>query len=81
MYYFTEALKVMTDYQKFNCEQFVDKVSQIESKQHKSDPIDVKKELFSREVDGCIKVYKEEPEKIRQYLEKKKKQLANKTRG
>lgn len=43
MYFFTEALKLMTEYQKFNCEQFVEKISQIEAKQHKDAAISVTK--------------------------------------
>jgi hypothetical protein len=73
LYFFTEALKLITEYQKLTPEPFLLKASKIEAKEHKSEPANLSREEFGKLVDGCMKVYREKPEKIRSYLEKKRK--------
>ena len=73
LYFLTEAMKLFTEYEKFSCDAEVEKISKIEAKEHKTEPVNLKKEKFKDGIQKFINILKEEPEKIRSYLTTKRK--------
>lgn len=76
LYFLTEAIKYFSEYEKLSCEAEVEKIAQIEAKEHKTEAAKVEKAKFEAGLNKFVKILKEEPEKIRSYLETKRRDIS-----
>ena len=81
LYFLTEGIKMVTGYGKIECEQMISKMAEIESKEHKTEKVNVEKGKYTEGLNKYVKILREEPEKIKAYLESKRKEHQEKRKS
>lgn len=73
LYFFSDVLKTITDIKRIDAEQFNTRLAKILAKDQRKDVIDVTRAQFDESLAKMLKVYRERPELMQNYLNDRKK--------